>query len=99
MSVPAPLPVTVEPGIRRSRQPRHAAPGGESFNLANISGSKDEEEDHSPEQLLIGTEITVTEDEDEDDRGINNPNIIMTRDSKNQAEDIQFFYDKLLDNY
>lgn len=99
MSVPAPPPVTVAPGIRRSRRPQHAAPGGESFDLANISGSEDEEEDQSPEQLLISTEITITENEDEDDCGINNPDIIVTRDSKNQAEDIQFFYDKLPDNY
>jgi hypothetical protein len=102
LAVPAPPPVETRPQttqVRQSRHPQHAAPGGESFDLAAISGSEDEEEDleedQRPAQPPIGTDTAVPEN----DGGINNPNVIPTRHAKNKALDTHFFFDKLTTVY
>lgn len=80
--------------VQRSGCPRHAAPSEENFDLANISGGEGEEDQH-PAQPLIDTETTIPEV----DSGINNPDIVVARDSKNQADDVAYFYDKFKDGY
>ena len=94
VSVPVAPPVIVEARpqttwVRRSAHSQHAAPVGECFDLATISGS--EEEDQPP----IGDETAPPEN----NYGINNPDIVVTRDSKNQAGDVHFFFEKLHDMY
>lgn len=97
VSVPALSPATAETRpqatqVRRSGCPRRAAPSEENFDLANISGG--EGEDQHPAEPLIDTETTIPEV----DSGINNPDIVA-REPKNQADDVAYFYDKLIDGY
>jgi hypothetical protein len=98
-SVPVPPPATVEtrPGttpVHRSGRPRPAAQSGESFDLANITGSEDEDEDQRPAQPPIGTQTTIPEN----DSDINNPDIVATHNPK-QAGDIHYFFEKLPEIY
>jgi hypothetical protein len=96
---PALSPATAETAqtsqVRRSGSPRCAAPSEdteENFDLANISGGEGEEDQH-PAQPLIDTETTTPEV----DSGVNNPDIVVA--AKNQADDVAYFYDKLIDGY
>jgi len=106
-SVPAIPPATTEnlpqtTQVRRSGRSRHAPPGGECFDLANISGDEEEEEDQHPTQAAAQPPISTDSTETtipEISSGINNPDIVVTRDSKNQAEDVAFFYNKFPKGY
>jgi hypothetical protein len=80
--------------VRQRGRPQHVAPGGESFDLANISGSENEEEEQHPAQPPIGPYTTIPDN----NGNINNPDVV-TRKSKNQAGDVHFFFNKSAECY
>jgi len=105
-SAPALPPATVEnlpqtTRVQRSGRSGHAPPGGEYFDLANISGNEEDEDEESQlsaqaaAQPPIGTDSTIPEI----NSGINNPDIVATSGSRNQAEDVAYFYDKFPTGY
>jgi hypothetical protein len=100
VSVPVLSPATAETRPQTAQvQPsgcrRRAAPSEENFDLANISGGEEEDQHSAQAQPLIDTETMVPEV----DSGINNPDIVVARDSKNQADDVAYFYDKFIEGY
>ena len=98
---PVPMPATVGTGPQTtqgwpSERSQPTAPGtGETFYLANISGSEEDEDDQRPTQPPTGTQPTIPGS----GSGINNLTIVAPRDSKNQAVDVHYFFEKLPDKY
>ena len=72
---------------------------GESFNLSEVSSddNDDADNDNRPARQSGGRTQQANPPAQEQDSGVNNPNLSPPSDSKTAAADIRYFFEKLTD--
>jgi hypothetical protein len=84
------------PLVQRSGQQPQAPPSGETFDIENISGDEDKDEDYKLGRSSVGTQA-ATSTVVEQNIAINNPDIVAPR--SRAAGDIHYFFEKTVDKW